>query len=172
MGRKSNNKDHLSQSHKTNQTNTNDSNDLYRKRLRSWKQTSTQLKSNHTTINDECEPLHRSTIYTYPIHLNHDHQSIPSSAILSESLTRNSAFYCPSISYTSIQTIGDVNNNHVTTMNIETKKRKNDLSSCESFSSQFSQIKTLDILTNTNDEKNIGIEQLSSNNLQLTCTFI
>jgi hypothetical protein len=172
MGRKSNTKDHLCLTDETNQTNNNDNNDLYRKRLRSWNQTSTQLKSNHT-INDEVAPFHRSTIYTYPINLNHDRQSTLSNTILSESLTTESAFYCPSISYTSIQTTGDINNNQVTTSNLENRKRKNNsLSLSESLSSQCSQIKTLEILTNTNDEKNISTNRSSSNNLQLTCMFI
>lgn len=168
MGRKSNTTtDHISSPSETN----HDINDLYRKRLRSWKQTSTELKSNHI-INDDVIPLHRSTMYTYPINLNNDRQSILSSTILSESLTTESAFYCPSISNISIQTTRDLNNNHVTTVNIENNKRKNNTSSCESLSSQFSQIKTLEILSNPNDTKNINTKRLSTNNLQLTCTFI
>jgi hypothetical protein len=168
MGRKSNIKDHVSSPPETNHTHNDD---LYRKRLRSWKQTSTSLKSNHI-INDEAIPLHRSTMYTYPINLSNDRQSIFSSTIFSESLTTESAFYCPSRSNISIQTTGDLNNNHVTTLNIEKKKRKNDTLSCESLSSEFSQTKTLEILSNSNDGKNINTKRSSTNNLQLACTFI
>jgi hypothetical protein len=169
MGRKSNTKDHLCVLDETNET---DNNDLYRKRLRSWKPISTQSKSNHT-INDEVTVLHRSTIYTYPINLNHDRQSILSNTILSESLTTESAFYCPSISSISIQTTDDINNNHITTSNLEDRKRKNSSSSSfENLSSQCSQIKTQEILPNLNNGKNISTNRSSSNNLQLTCMFI
>jgi hypothetical protein len=171
MGRKSNAKNHLSSFPDTNQTNNNDTNDLYRKRLRSWKQTSTPLKSNHLS-NDEVIPPHRSTMYTYPINLNHNRQRSSSRTIFSESLTTDeSAFYGPSISYTSIETTGDLNNNHVMTMNVENKKRKTNTSSCESLSSQFSLIKTREILSISNNAQNISSNRISTNNLQLTCTF-
>jgi hypothetical protein len=172
MGRKSTGKDQVFPSPETNQTNNNGTNDLYRKRLRSWNQPSTKLKSNHV-INDEVTSLHRSTMYTYPINLNNDRPSILSSTILSESLTTDeNAFYRSSISYSSSQTTGDLNNNHVTTLNIENKKRKNNTLSCESLLSQFSQIKTFETLSNRNNPKNISTKQSSNNNLQLTCMFI
>jgi hypothetical protein len=174
MGRKSNIKDHISSLPETDHTNNDDPNDLYRKRLRSWKPSSTQLKSNRV-INDEIIPIHRSTMYTFPINLSNDRQSNLSNTILSESLTTQSAFYCSSISNISIQTTGDLNNNHVTTLNIENNKRKNNTLSSESLSSQLSQIKTLEILSNPNDAKNINTKQSSNNNnnnIQFTCTFI
>jgi hypothetical protein len=171
MGRKSKAKDHISSLQETNHTNNDDPNDLYRKRLRSWKPPSTQLKSNHV-INDKIIPIRRSTMYTYPFNLKNNRQSNLSNTILSESLTTESAFYCPSISNISIQTTGDLNNNHVTTLNIENNKRKNNRLSSESLSSQFSQIKTLDILSYPNDAKNISTKRSSTNKIQLTCTFI
>jgi len=177
MGRKSNAQDHMPSSPQTNNIHNVDTNDLYRKRLRSWKRTPTKLKSKQISVPSEITtndviPLHRSTIYTYPINFNSTRQRISSNTILSDSLTTESAFYCPSISYTSVQTIADLNNNHVTTLNIEKKKRKNSTTSCESLSSQLSQIKTFEMLSNPNDGKNIITQQSSTNNLQLTCMFI
>ncbi|CAF3617696.1 unnamed protein product [Rotaria sp. Silwood1] len=173
MRRRSNTKNHVSVSSKTNYTNDDNTNGLYRKRLRSWKRTSTRLNPNHlsvtsSVINNDVRPLYRSTIYTYPINPNDDHSNILSRTVLSESLTTESAFYCPSISYTSIQTTGDLNNNHVTTLNIQKKKRKYSTLSCESLSSQFSQIETYDMLPDPNNDKHINTNQSSINNLQLT----
>jgi hypothetical protein len=173
MGRKSNAKDHISSPPEINLPNI----DLYRKRLRSWKQTSTSLKSNHASLSpsindDSVKPFSKSTIYTYPINRNNNRPTNLSNTVLSESLTTESAFYCPSISYTSIPTAANWNNNHVTTLNIKEKKRKNSTSSCESLSSQFSQNQPLEMLPNPNDEKNINMKQSSTTNLQLTCRFI
>ena len=100
-------------------------NELYRKRLRSWK--STSVNSNEITTTTTTN--HKSTMFTYPM---------PSSnTILSESSTIESVFYCPTISYTSMQTIGDLNNNnHVTTLHNESNKRKYQRFSRESFSSE------------------------------------
>ncbi|CAF4080511.1 unnamed protein product [Rotaria sp. Silwood2] len=173
MRQRSNAKDHVPLSSETKHTNNDDTNGLYRKRLRSWKRPSTRFKSNHvpvtsSIINNDVRPPYRSTIYTYPIKPTDDHSNILSRTVLSESLTTESAFYCPSISYSSIQTTGDLNNNHVTTLNIEKKKREYSTLSCESLSSQFSQIKTFDILPDPNNEKHINTNQSSINNLQLT----
>lgn len=169
MGRKSNVKDQNSSSPEINLPTNNDTNDLYRKRLRSWKQTTTQCKSNHSRsfIDNEVIPFPKSTIYTYPINLNNNHQTNVSNTILSESLTTESAFYGPSISCASIQTNSNLNNNHVTTLHIEDKKRRNSTLSCESLSSQLSQSKTLELLPNPNNDK-----QSSTNTLQLACMLI
>ncbi|CAF0881684.1 unnamed protein product [Rotaria sordida] len=174
MRRRPNNKDQISLSSKTNYINENNTNNLYQKRLRSWNRTLTRLKSNHTSVtslimNNDVRPPYKSTIYTYPINITNNRSNILSHTVLSESLTTESAFYCPSISYTSIQTIGDLNNNHVTTLNIQNKKRQHSTLSCENLSSQLSQIKTFDMLPDPNYEKHININQSSiNNNLQLT----
>ncbi|CAF4616126.1 unnamed protein product, partial [Rotaria magnacalcarata] len=52
-----------------------------------------------------------------------------------------------------MKTIGDLNNNQVTTLKVQNQKRKNSTLSCESLSSQLSQIKTCDMLPDPNDEK-------------------
>lgn len=170
MGRKSKAKDLICSPSDTDYKNNDKTKDLYRNRLRSSKQTSTSLKSKHL-INDHDKLFHKSTMYTYPIKLTNEHRSHLSNTICSESLTTESAFYGQSISNTSIQTAGDLNNNHVTTLNIENRKRKNSTSSYESLSSEFSQMKTNDILFNPYDTKNIKTKQSSMNNLQLTCMF-
>jgi hypothetical protein len=168
MGRKSNAKDLVLSPPEIITTNDDDSNNQYRKRLRSWKQPSAQLKSHHSfdssSDNDNNVVSYRkSTIYTYPINLSNDRQSASSTTVFSESLTTQSEFCCPSPSGHSIRTVDDFNNNHIITLDIEEKKRQNCAPSCERFSNQISQIKTLDILPNPN--------QLSNNNLQLTCTL-
>ena len=154
-----------------NNNNNNDSDNPYRKRLRSWKQPSTEEKYGSPT-NDKILPSHRSTIYRYPIPLNQDHQSIPSSAILSESLTVKSAFYRPSPSSTSIQTINDVNNNHVPTRNPDNRKRKTDSLSNESLSSQASRIATLETVSDLIDRENIRIKRTSDSHVHITRLFI
>ena len=151
MGRKSTPKESPSVPQKINPIDNNP----YRKRLRSWKEPPIEMRSN-----DPITPSRRSTIYTYPIHLNHDHRSIPSSAIISENLTMESAFYRPSISSASIRTANHVNNNHLSTVNVENRKRKTSSSSCESLCSDGSQ--------KIVDEKTIEKQRLSSNNLHVT----
>lgn len=134
-------------------TNNNDLDNPYRKRLRSWKQPITDEKHG-SSDNDKILPSHRSTIYRYPIPLNQDHQSMPSSAILSESFTMKSAFYRPSTSSTSVQTINDVNNNHIPTRNPDNRKRKTSSLSNES-SSQTSRITTMETVSDLIEQKNI-----------------
>ncbi|UJR31009.1 hypothetical protein I4U23_018520 [Adineta vaga] len=170
MGRKSNAKDHLSSEPNMNQNDGRDPNDLYRKRLRSWKRSRTEFKTNQKSIPsidnpDVVLPLQKSTIYTYPMKFNNTHQCIQSNTRHLESSTTESAFLCPSISNTSIQTMADVNNNHVTVLNIEKKKRKYQTSSCESLTSRSSQTKTRDVLLNVNNARN-------SNILQQTCISV
>lgn len=160
MRRRSNSKSHM----------TDDNNNFYRKRLRSWRQTSTTKPDDninnkthaYSTVNDEIEPIYRSTIYTYPINLKDSNPHTSSSrTILSES-----AFYCPSISHpshTSIAKFGDLNNNHVITMN--TQKRKDQTTSCESLTSQCSQLQTFDTILNTNDKKLINPQKSLNSNL-------
>lgn len=174
MVRKSVPKESFSTSQKTNPTNNNnDSNNPYRKRLRSWKQPSIEEKYD-SPANDEILPSYRSTIYRYPIPLNQDHQSMPSSAILSESLTVKSAFYRPSPSSTSIQTINDINNNHVPTPrgNPDNRKRKTSSSSNESLSSKASRITTLETVSDLIDREHTRIKRTSDSHLHITRVFI
>ncbi|CAF5184740.1 unnamed protein product, partial [Rotaria magnacalcarata] len=115
MKRRSNDKDYITLSSPTNPNN------IYQKRLRSWRRKLTPSKHNRTCCesriaNEEVEPFYRSTIYTYPINLKYDQTNTVSRTVLSESVTTESAFYSPSISYTSMKTIGDLNNNQVTTL--------------------------------------------------------
>lgn len=154
MGRKSNAKDRppSEQSIKT-------SDDTYRKRLRSWKQPRTQLKSKQIPIvspdnEDLSVPLHKSTIYTYPMKLNPNPYSVPpdTNTRQKESCATGSVFYCPSISDTSVQSITDLNNNHITTLNVDKRKKKQQTSSCESLSGRSSPIKTPVLFPSANDE--------------------
>ncbi|CAF3589033.1 unnamed protein product [Rotaria socialis] len=173
MKRRSNDKDYITLSSSINHINNDNTNNIYQKRLRSWKRKLTPSKHNRTCcespiVNEEVEPFYRSTIYTYPINLKYDQANTVSHTVLSESVTTESAFYSPSISYTSMKTNGDLNNNQVTTLNVQNQKRKNSTLSCESLSSQLSQIKTFDMLPDPNDEKLTNTKQSSLNNLQLT----
>ena len=168
MRRKPNTQEQVPVSTETNQL---DTNELYRKRLRSWKQRPPQLQSNQI-INDEVTPLQRSTMYTYPIKLTNDHQSIMSTTVRSQSSINESVFYCPSISYTSMQTTGDLNNNHVTTLNMENKKRKNYAISYESLSSQLPGTKIPEAGSLMDELNNISTKRSSMSNLQLTCELI
>ncbi|CAF0763300.1 unnamed protein product [Adineta steineri] len=174
MGRKSNVKDHIISPPETNST---DTNGLYEKRLRSWKRKPTSSRRNQIPVssavdNEEVLPLAKSTIYTYPININNDHQQrILSNTIMSDSLTTDSAFYCSSISNSSIQTTADLNNNHVTTLNVDNRKRKNSAILYENLSNQFSQMNRSEILSNPNDENSITEQQSSTTTRHLTCMF-
>ncbi|CAF3869808.1 unnamed protein product [Adineta steineri] len=171
MGRKSNVKDHIISPPETNST---DTNGLYEKRLRSWKRKPTSSRRNQIPVssavdNEEVLPLAKSTIYTYPININNDHQQrILSNTIMSDSLTTDSAFYCSSISNSSIQTTADLNNNHVTTLNVDNRKRKNSAILYENLSNQFSQMNRSEILSNPNDENSITEQQSSTTTRHLT----
>ena len=177
MRQKSNIRNHNSLSRGTNHTNNDDTDNQYRKRLRSWKQESNSLKSGYVSvspsiINDDAESSNKSTIYIYPINYTNDHQRISSRTVLSESLTTESAFYCPSMSYMSTQTADGLNNNHVTTSNTQNRKRKYCRLSCESFIDRSSHIDKLEMLPDQDNEKDFPTKYSFEHNLELKHTSI
>lgn len=151
MGRKSNTKGAVPAPPESSEIDDDqNTNGLYKKRLRSWKRTPTKSNANQMN-NAETASYHRSTMYTFPIQLRHDPPSVRSNTVLSETSTPESVFYCPTIS-TSMQTTGDLNNNHVTTWNLENTKRKYQTISRESLFSEEPYIQRAKIATSANND--------------------
>lgn len=172
MEHKSNKKDYLSFSRKSYSIPSQGTNNVYRKRLRSWKPDPIPSKSSSTSIpstmiDANTISTRKSTIYTFPLRPNTSQsQSQTTNTILSETLTNQSAFYASTVPHPSIRLGDDLNNNHVNTFNdIETQmknKRKTFRSaSIESLTSRSSKSSSMEIIT----------EPISNDNLQLICEF-
>jgi hypothetical protein len=152
--------------------NDHQSTNLYRKRLRSWKQHSTTSKMSTTSSMLDRQKISqpKSTIYTYPMHQTFDQQSRTSSTILTESLTSANAFHSPSLPYQSMVLTDDIDHNQRPTLYTDDHKRKSKHSlSCESLSNRSSSIDTRVQLKNSST---MNTDQLSIDNLQLICTYM
>lgn len=129
---------------------------IYQKRLRSWKRKSTPSSVQSSLADNNAESQRKSTIYTYPIRYKRDQ----SSTLFSDSLTNESAFFSPSVSYPPpLRTADGLNNNHVTTLNGTEKKRKT--SSTSSRQSLSSRSSLTEPLSNPDEE---------TDSLELICT--
>lgn len=154
MARHSNSRDYLAFAPKSYSIPSQGSNNLYRKRLRSWKRSSSPSKSSISSslIENKTISARKSTIYTFPIHRPTDQQSEFSNTIPSESVTSQSqsAFYASSIPHSSIRIIGeDLNNNN----HFERKRKHLRSASNESLASH-------------------SLKSPSMESLQLICSFL
>ena len=172
MEHKSNKKDYLSFSRKSYSIPSQGTNNLYRKRLRSWKRSATPSESSSTSIpsaliDSKTISTRKSTIYTFPLRSNADQQSRVSNPVLTESLTsQQSAFYASTIPHPSIRLGDDLNNNHMATFNeiettMRTKRKTCRSNSVESLASQSLKSPSMEIIT----------QPISHDSLQLICEF-
>ena len=132
----------------------------YERRLRSWKRKSIPSSVQSSSVDNNTFSSRKSTIYTYPVQCKRDHHSsrLPST-IFSESVTSESAFFAPSISYQPSRIADGLNNNHVTTLNgVGMKRKTSSTSSCRTLSSRSS---LTEPLSDPNED---------TDSLQLICT--
>ena len=161
MEPKSSKKDSLSYSRKSYSIPSQGTNNLYRKRLRSWKRSPTPIPSALT--DSETISTQKSTIYTFPLRPNGtDQQSENSNAVLTESFTsEQTAFYASTIPHPSGRLGDDLNNNHMASFNEVDTKRETKRKIGRSNSTESSASQSLEIITHP----------ISNESLQLICEF-